>query len=71
MPYTIRKANGYSVTGPHGTKAKHTTKKKAERQVRLLNAVDHGWKPTGEPASEALVDVEDLLAGRLSLDDVL
>lgn len=41
-------SNGsYKVTGPHGTHAKGTTKKKAEAQVRLLNAIDHGWKPTG------------------------
>ena len=25
--------------------AKHTTKEKAEKQKRLLNAVEHGWKP--------------------------
>lgn len=25
--------------------ARHTTKPKAEAQVRLLNASDHGWKP--------------------------
>ena len=46
MPYKIRKVKGgYSVSTPHGTKAKKTTKKKAVKQVRLLRAVEHGWKP--------------------------
>jgi len=49
MPYTIRKANGYRVSSPHGVKAKKTTKKKAEAQMRLLRGVEHGWKPTGKP----------------------
>ena len=35
----------YSVSTPNGVHAKSTTKKKAEAQVRLLNAIDHGWKP--------------------------
>jgi len=49
MPVTITKADGsYRVSTPHGTKAKHTTKKKAEAQKRLLNAVEHGWHPTGK-----------------------
>lgn len=48
MPVTIRKSGGgYQVSTPHGIKAKHTTKEKAEAQKRLLNAVEHGWKPTG------------------------
>lgn len=25
--------------------AKHTTKAKGEAQIRLLNAIEHGWKP--------------------------
>jgi len=42
MPYKVRKSNGgYSVTSPHGTKAKRTSKKKAEAQVRLLQAIEH------------------------------
>lgn len=32
---------------PNGVHAKRTTKAKAQAQVRLLNAIDHGWKPTG------------------------
>lgn len=49
MPEKMTKTSsgGYRVTGPHGVHAKNTTKAKAKAQVRLLNAVDHGWKPTG------------------------
>lgn len=46
MPVKITKTDGkYKVSTPHGTKAKATTKKKAEAQKRLLNAVEHGWVP--------------------------
>jgi len=48
MPVKVRKARGgYSVKTPGGVKAKKTTKKKAIAQKRLLNAVEHGWRPTG------------------------
>ena len=51
MPYTIRKTkSGYRVTSSHAVKAKATTKTKAKRQVRLLQGVKHGWKPTGKRA---------------------
>lgn len=47
MPVTISKTKGgYRVSTPNGVHAKHTTKKKAMAQERLLNAVEHGWKPT-------------------------
>ena len=47
MPVKIKKSDGgYRVSTPGGVKAKHTTKEKAEKQKRLLNAVEHGWKPT-------------------------
>lgn len=47
MPVGIIKTkDGYRVSTPHGVKAKHTTKAKAEAQKRLLNAVEHGWKPS-------------------------
>jgi len=47
MPVKIKKVKkGYRVSTPSGTKAKHTTKKKAQAQARLLRAVEHGWKPT-------------------------
>lgn len=49
MPVKISKMKGgYKVSTPRGVKAKKTTKKKAEAQKRLLNAVEHGWKPTGK-----------------------
>jgi len=39
----------YRVETPGGVKAKSTTKANALAQERLLNAVEHGWKPTGKP----------------------
>jgi len=46
MPVRITKERGgYKVSTPHGVKAQHTTLAKAEAQKRLLNAVEHGWKP--------------------------
>ena len=42
MPVRIRKVNGFQVKTPGGIKAKHTTKKKAEAQKRLLQGVEHG-----------------------------
>lgn len=45
MPVKIKKVNGFQVSTPDGIKAKSTTKKKAERQKRLLNAIEHGFKP--------------------------
>ena len=49
MPEKITKVKGgYSVSTPGGVKAKRTTKAKAESQARLLRAVEHGWKPTGQ-----------------------
>ncbi len=45
----IKKGNGsYEVKTPNAVHAKGTTLEKAEAQKRLLNAVDHGWKPTGK-----------------------
>ena len=47
MPVKVRKVKGgYQVRTPGGVKAKRTTKKKAAKQKRLLNAVEHGWRPT-------------------------
>lgn len=48
MPYAIRKRDGkYCVvnTATGVVKAKHTTKAKAESQLRLLRGVEHGMKP--------------------------
>lgn len=47
MPVKIKKVDGYQVRTPHGVKAKNTTKEKAQKQARLINAVEHGFKPTG------------------------
>lgn len=51
MPVSIRKAarDTYQVRTPGGVKAKGTTLAKAKKQERLLNAVEHGWKPSGKP----------------------
>lgn len=47
MPTTIKKKDGkFQVATPGGVKAKGTTKAKAESQKRLLDAIDHGFKPT-------------------------
>ena len=48
MPVKKRKLPGgkVKVTTPGGVKAKGTTPEKAAAQERLLNAVEHGWKPT-------------------------
>lgn len=49
MPVRITKlSDGYRVSTPHGTKAKKTTLAKAMAQRRLINAVEHGWRPTGK-----------------------
>jgi hypothetical protein len=51
MPVSIKKEDGgYQVSTPNQVHAKHTTLKKAKAQERLLNAVEHGWKPTGKKA---------------------
>ena len=48
MPVKVTKLKSgkYRVSTPHGVKSKGTTKKKAMAQKRLLNAIDHGWKPS-------------------------
>jgi hypothetical protein len=50
MPYRMKKNKDgtYDVDSPTSKRAKHTTKAKAKSQIRLLNAVEHGWKPTGK-----------------------
>ncbi len=53
MPVKIQKSGKkYKVSTPGGTKAKGTTKKKAEAQARLLRGVEHGWHPTGKKAKK-------------------
>jgi hypothetical protein len=48
MPVIKRKlpSGKVQVRTPGGVKAKATTLAKALKQERLLNAVEHGWKPT-------------------------
>jgi hypothetical protein len=50
MPVKITKTKSgkYRVSTPSKVHAKGTTKTRAEAQERLLNAIDHGWKPTGK-----------------------
>lgn len=52
MPYQTAKLRSgkYRVSGPSGVHAKSTTAKKAKAQIRLLQGVEHGWRPTGKPA---------------------
>ena len=46
MPvYFTKVGQKYRVSTPNGVKAKRTTLAKAKRQRRLLQAIDHGWKP--------------------------
>ena len=50
-PVKIRKVKGgYSVRTPGGVKAKKTTLSKAKKQRNLIQATEHGWRPTGAPA---------------------
>ena len=51
MPVKITKTDHkYRVSHGGKVSAKATTKAKAEAQKNLLNAVRHGWKPTGAKA---------------------
>ncbi len=48
MPARIikNKDGSYKVVTPNGVHARSTSLPKAQAQVRLLNAVDHGWTPS-------------------------
>lgn len=48
MPATIKKVGKgkFQVETPNSIHAKGTTLEKAKKQKRLLQAIDHGWKPT-------------------------
>ena len=47
MPGKITKTSkGVRVTWGGKVVAKHTTMKKAKSQMRLLQGIKHGWKPT-------------------------
>lgn len=57
MPVKIRKVKGgYSVRTPKGVKARKTTKRNAERQRNLLNAVEHGWTPTQQRLKKRVME---------------
>jgi hypothetical protein len=43
---TIKTKGGFMNRTPGGIKGQGMTKKNAVAQKRLLNAVDHGWKPS-------------------------
>ena len=57
MPVNKKKLKSvkYQVRTPRGVKSKGTTKEKADSQERLLNAVEHGWEPTGEKSKRGSV----------------
>ncbi len=59
MPVKIKKKKKgkYSVSTPGGTKAKGTTKEKAEAQARLLRAIEHNpdFKPRKKKKKEEIV----------------
>ena len=46
-----KRGRKYRVSTPGGVKSKGTTRVKADAQERLLNAVEHGWEPTGRAMS--------------------
>jgi len=50
MPVKITKTKSgkYKVSTPNQVHAKSTTLKKAKAQERLLNAIDHGWRPSNK-----------------------
>ena len=51
MPYAIRrKGTRYQVVNSETgeVKAESTSRAKAERQIRLLRGIEHGWTPTGD-----------------------
>ena len=52
MPVKLRKlpSGKVQVKTPGGVKAKGTTPAKAEKQRRLLEGIERGWKPTGKKA---------------------
>jgi hypothetical protein len=53
VPYKIEERNGKWVvinTETKAVKGTHDSEIKAERQRRLLEGIEHGWKPTGAKA---------------------
>ena len=48
MPAAIDKdpsGKGFQVSTPNGVEGSKMTLRNAKSQQRLLNAIDHGWKP--------------------------
>jgi len=63
MPYAIKSKDGqFQVVNTETGHVKGTfsSRKKAMRQFRLLQGVEHGWKPT-KAAAGAVVTTGDLL----------
>ena len=58
MPTKVKKLSSgkYQVSTPNMVHAKSTTKEKAMAQERLLNAVEHGWKPTKRQKHHSAAD---------------
>ena len=55
MPYSVRKkGTKFQVINKQtgDVKGTHDSRVKAERQMRLLYGVEHGWKPTGKKAKK-------------------
>jgi len=49
MPYRLKKVSGGVAVVNKDTgqyRAKHTTMAKAKAQMRLLQGIEHGWRPT-------------------------
>lgn len=69
MPYKIRKVrnqNCFAVVAQDGTKkSKCTTREKAQKQINLLNAVEHSnWRPNknykgGSSDYDYLMDIQN------------
>lgn len=57
MPVKIKSVGKgrVQVKTPGGVKAKSTTPEKAQSQKRLLNAVEHGWKPTRDAIAKRVM----------------
>jgi hypothetical protein len=48
MPASISKdqsGKSYEVSTPNGVRGKKMTLRNAKSQARILDAIDHGWKP--------------------------
>jgi hypothetical protein len=55
MPYAIREREGKFIvinTDTGKRKGTHSSRAKAQLQINLLRGIEHGWEPTGKPASK-------------------